>query len=190
MIFVTLKIGSMATGGTLPIGATVIWGTSTIEGAPVIGGTLVVGTVMKLTTTITSITASTVVLAIPTTADSSLADSMEEAKASTEDIVGEASMEEAAQWEAFMVEAAALMGEEAAAIADHRSLQTAGEGERSAKRAPLFFCCTSFPFFTAHARRFCLERRAVERVLCCSEAFSQLFTIICAGLTTCPEGLL
>ncbi len=68
--FVTVTVGT-ETGSTLRIEGTAIEGTLTIEGAQAIEGTLlVVGSDMKLTTTITSIMASTTDLAIPTTAAS------------------------------------------------------------------------------------------------------------------------
>jgi hypothetical protein len=105
--FVTLTVGI-----TLVIGATLA-----------IGGTLVAGSIRKLTTTTTSITAPTTDLGIPSTAASPVVvpgDSME-AKASTEDLVVEAFMEEAAlpartEWEAFRVEAAVTPGAEAAVM--------------------------------------------------------------------------
>ena len=119
--FVTVTVGT-ETGSTLRIEGTAIEGTLTIEGAQAIEGTLlVVGSDMKLTTTITSIMASTTGLAIPTTAAFSpvstaavrwrrahTADSMK-AKDSMEDILAKDSMEEAAlsartEWQAFRVE--------------------------------------------------------------------------------------
>src|SRR5258706_10319688 len=117
--FVTLTVGSTVTGSALAIGGTVIGNTLPT------GGMVVMVSIMKLTTTTTSIMASTTDLAIPTTSAfspfstpacswrrASTADSMK-AKDSMEDILAKDSMEEAAlsarqQWEALTLEAVLL----------------------------------------------------------------------------------